>query len=87
MIGTVEVFDLTGGDEFLLDGSQGSRGTSAYHECASVDILIRDNVLFGQGIVLVSNKVDPGVKELVNIDARDMLSLLDESKEDVGFVF
>ena len=34
----------------------------------------------GQGIVLVSNKVDPGVKELVNMDARDMLSLLDESK-------
>ena len=84
MIGAVKIFDFPGGDELLLYVSKGSRRTAAYHEGASVDVFIRDDVLFSQRIVFIGNKVDTGIKEFVDVDSRNMFSLFYKCKEDVG---
>ena len=70
----------------MLDGSQSVRRAAAYHERASVDVFLRDDVLLRQRIVFIGDQIDPGIKELVDIDSRNMSGLLDEGEEDIGFI-
>ena len=44
VVRAVEILDLTGTDQPVLDRLQGRRGSSAYHQCASVEICLLNEV-------------------------------------------
>ncbi len=48
-----------------------------------VEIMCLMMFFFSQRIVFIDNKVDSGVKKLVDIDPRDMFRLFYESKEEI----
>ena len=87
VVGAVEVPDLTGTDQPVLDRLQGRRGSSAYHQRASVEICLLNEIFLSERIVFVRNQVDAAFKQTMYRDAGDLPGLFFQCKKDVSFVF
>ena len=85
MICAVEVADLPGDDQAVLNGFQCLRRTAAHHQRPAVKVILADEFLPCQRIVFVCDQIDPALEQVVDLDARDLLCLFLQSKNDVRF--
>ena len=86
MIRTVEIPDLPGVDQSVLDRLQRGRRTAAHHQGASVEILFPDDILSGERIVFVRDQIDAAFKQLMDGDPGDLLRLLLQRKQDIDLI-
>ena len=75
VIGAVEVIDVPGTDQAVLDRSQRLRRTASHHQRPSIQILFFHQVLFCQRIVFICDQIDPAFEQVVDFYARDLFCL------------
>ena len=86
VIRTVEISDLPGIDQSMLNRFQRRRRTSANHQGASVEILFPDDILSSKRIVPVRDEIDAAFEQFMDSDPRDLLRLLLQCKQDIDFI-
>ena len=86
MVGAVEVMDLSGADQPVLDRPERLGGTAAHHQRPAIKVLFADQVLVRQGIIPVRDQVDPALKKVVDLDAGHLPRLLLQGKDHIRFI-
>ena len=86
VVRTVEIPDLPGIDQSVLDGLQGGRRTAAHHQAASVEILFMDEILPGKRIRSVRDQINAAFKQLMDGNAGDLFRLLFQCEQDIDFI-
>ncbi len=86
MVRAVEIPDLPGIDQAVLDRFQRRRGTAANHQGASVEILFLNDILPGKRISSVRDQINAAFEQLMDGDPGDMLCLLLQREQDIDFI-
>ncbi len=86
MIRTVEIPDLPGIDQAVLDRFQRGGRAAPDHQGTSIEVLFANDVLFSERIGPVGDQIDAAFKQLMDGNAGDLLRLLLQGKQDIDFV-
>ena len=86
VVGTVEIVDPAGADQTVLHRLQRRGRTAADHQRAAKEILPCDEVFSGQRIIPPRDQIDAALKQLMDLDTRDLPHLLLEGKENIHFL-
>ena len=70
----------------MLHGPQGRRRAAAHHQGPAIEILLRDPVFLGKGVLPLRDQIDPAFKQVVDPDARDLPGLLLQREQQIRLV-